>query len=102
MRTRTRRAVDRLNACILGLRSSSRFGKAVSRSLTVVAYTGRRSGTTFSIPVGYRRAGDVVRIGVRFPDAKGWWGATSPTTAPRWTASTAPATAWPTATPRPG
>jgi hypothetical protein len=45
--------------------------KAVSRSLTVVTYTGRRSGTTFSIPVGYRRAGDVVRIGVRIPDAKG-------------------------------
>jgi hypothetical protein len=73
MRTRTRRAVERFNACVLGLRSSPRFGKAVSRSLTVVTYTGRRSGTTFSIPVGYRRAGDVVTIGVRFPDAKGWW-----------------------------
>jgi hypothetical protein len=73
MRTRTRRAVDRFNACVLGLRSSPRFGKAVSRSLTVVTYTRRRSGTTFSIPVGYRRAGDVVRIGVRVPDAKGWW-----------------------------
>src|SRR5258705_10100805 len=73
MRTRTRRAVDRFNACVLGLRSSLGFGKAVSRSLTVVTYTGRRSGTTFSIPVGYRQAGDVVRIGVRVPDAKRWW-----------------------------
>ncbi|MFR9780752.1 hypothetical protein ACL02O_32500 [Micromonospora sp. MS34] len=47
--------------------------KAISRRLTVVTYTGQRSGTTFSIPVGNRRAGDVARIGVRFPDTKGWW-----------------------------
>jgi hypothetical protein len=73
MRTGTRRAVDRFNAGVLGLRSWPRFGKAVSHSLTVVTYPGRRCGTTFSIPVGYRRAGDVVTIGVRFPDAKGWW-----------------------------
>jgi len=73
MRTRARRAVNRFNACVLGLRSSRRFGKAVSRSLTVVTYTGRRSGTTFSIPVAYRREGDVVTIGVRLPDAKNWW-----------------------------
>lgn len=73
MRPTTRRAVDRFNACVVGLRSSPWFGKAVSRSITVVTYTGRRSGTTFSIPVGYRRAGDVVRIGVRMPDAKSWW-----------------------------
>jgi hypothetical protein len=73
MRATTRRAVNRFNACVLDLRSSPRFGKAISRSLTVVTYTGRRSGTTFSIPVGYRRVGDVVTIGVRLPDAKGWW-----------------------------
>ncbi|MEU4216563.1 hypothetical protein [Actinoplanes sp. NPDC026623] len=73
MRTRARRAVDRFNACVLALRSSPRLGKVVSRSLTVVTYTGRRSGTTFSIPVGYRRTGDVVTIGVAFPDAKSWW-----------------------------
>src|SRR3954466_9350375 len=72
MRATTRRAVNRFNACVLDLRSSPRFGKAISRSLTVVTYTGRRSGTTFSIPVGYRRVGDVVTIGVRLPDAKGW------------------------------
>jgi hypothetical protein len=106
MRTGTRRAVDRFNAGVLGLRSWPRFGKAVSHGLTVVTYPGRRCGTTFSIPVGYRRAGDVVTIGVRFPDAKGWWRAASPATAPRspsgWAASSAPARAWPTATPRAG
>jgi hypothetical protein len=73
MRTPARRAVDRFNACVLALRSSPRFGTVVSRGLTVVTYTGRRSGKTFSIPVGYRREGDVVRIGVAFPDAKRWW-----------------------------
>lgn len=45
----------------------------VSRHLTIVTYTGRRSGRTFSTPVGYRRAGDTVTIGVRLPDAKKWW-----------------------------
>ncbi len=34
---------------------------------------GRRSGRTFSIPVGYRRTGDTVIIGSQFPDAKVWW-----------------------------
>jgi hypothetical protein len=38
-----------------------------------VTYTGRRSGRTFTIPVGYKRDDDVVTIGVRFPDAKTWW-----------------------------
>ncbi len=32
-----------------------------------------RSGRTFSIPVGYRRHGDDVTIGVRMPDSKTWW-----------------------------
>jgi hypothetical protein len=45
----------------------------VRRHLTQVTYTGRRSGRTFSTPVGYRRAGDVVTIGVRLPEAKSWW-----------------------------
>jgi len=55
------------------LRSSPRWGGLVSQRLTVVTYTGRRSGRTFSIPVAYRRSGDIVTIGVQFPDAKAWW-----------------------------
>jgi hypothetical protein len=39
----------------------------------MLTYTGRRSGRTFSTPVGYRRTGDDVTIGVRMPDAKTWW-----------------------------
>lgn len=45
----------------------------VGRYLTVVTYTGRRSGQIFSTPVAYRRDGQQVRIGVEFPDAKQWW-----------------------------
>jgi hypothetical protein len=65
--------VTRLNAWVSGLRTSPRWGRFVSRHITVVTYTGRRSGRTFTIPVGYKRDGDVVTIGVRFPDAKNWW-----------------------------
>jgi len=65
--------VARVNACVVALRSSPRWGRIVSRRLTVVTYVGRRSGQTFSTPVGYRRAGDTVTIGVQFPDAKTWW-----------------------------
>ncbi|WP_106194583.1 hypothetical protein [Umezawaea tangerina] len=68
-----RRFVNGFNGRVVALRSSPRFGRAVSRYLTVVTYTGRRSGRVFSTPVGYRRVGDVVTIGVQFPDAKKWW-----------------------------
>ncbi|MGW3993597.1 hypothetical protein ACWEF6_08925 [Amycolatopsis sp. NPDC004772] len=66
-------AVERVNTCVGALRTSPRWGSLVRRHLTQVTYTGRRSGRTFSTPVGYRRAGDVVTIGVRLPDAKSWW-----------------------------
>ncbi|GAA4722986.1 hypothetical protein APR04_001255 [Promicromonospora umidemergens] len=67
------RAVDGFNARVLAMRSSPRWGRLVRRHLTVVTYTGRRSGRTFSIPVGYRRTGDTVEIGVRLADQKNWW-----------------------------
>jgi hypothetical protein len=65
--------VDRFNAWVSRLRTSPRWGAFVSRHITVVTYTGRRSGRTFTIPVGYERRGEIVTIGVRFPDAKTWW-----------------------------
>ena len=68
-----KKAVDRVNTCVGVLRTSPRWGPLVRRHLTRITYTGRRSGRTFSTPVGYRRAGDVVTIGVRMPDAKSWW-----------------------------
>ena len=53
--------------------ASPRFGGLISGNIAVLRYTGRRSGRTFSIPVGYRRSGDEVSIGVSMPDAKSWW-----------------------------
>jgi hypothetical protein len=41
--------------------------------MTVITYTGRRSGRTFSIPVAYSRSGDDLTIRVEFPDRKKWW-----------------------------
>lgn len=67
------RLVGRVNACAVALRSSPRWGRLVRRHLTVVTYTGRRSGRTFSTPVGYRRTGGTVTIAVKMPDAKKWW-----------------------------
>ncbi|MEU0788499.1 hypothetical protein ABZ342_00440 [Amycolatopsis sp. NPDC005961] len=66
-------AVVRFNTCVGSLRTSPRWGGLVRRHLTQVTYTGRRSGRTFSTPVGYRRTGDVVTIGVMLPEAKKWW-----------------------------
>ena len=39
----------------------------------MVTYTGRRSGRTFSIPVGYTRDGDRVTIRVELAERKNWW-----------------------------
>ncbi|MCP2247863.1 hypothetical protein [Lentzea aerocolonigenes] len=64
----------RLNRLIVGLRDAPLVGKLVRKSITVVSYTGRRSGRTFSTPVSYqRKGGDVVDIQVMMPDAKTWW-----------------------------
>ncbi|GAA0641381.1 hypothetical protein GCM10010174_74750 [Kutzneria viridogrisea] len=67
------RAVSRVNGCVSALRTSPRWGRLVSRHITIVTYTGRRSGRTFSTPVAYRHAADTVTIGVQLPEAKTWW-----------------------------
>ncbi|MFE7407594.1 nitroreductase/quinone reductase family protein [Isoptericola sp. NPDC057559] len=68
-----RRFVRAFNTGVLAWRSSPRWGGAARRHLTILTYTGRRSGRVFSIPVGYRRRGEVVTIGAMLPDAKLWW-----------------------------
>ncbi|WP_030478441.1 nitroreductase/quinone reductase family protein [Lentzea albidocapillata] len=65
--------VRRVNKWIVGLRDAPLVGKLVRKGLTVVTYTGRRSGRTISTPVGYQRKGDIVEIRVMMPDAKVWW-----------------------------
>jgi F420H(2)-dependent quinone reductase len=67
------RAAPLFNAPVAAMATSPRFSGLVSRNITILTYTGRRSGRTFSIPVGYRRDGDEVVIGVGMPDAKTWW-----------------------------
>ncbi|WP_372496938.1 hypothetical protein [Pseudonocardia humida] len=61
------------NAGVTGLAGSRLLGPVVRRRITTATYTGRRSGRTFHTPVGYRRTGDVVTIGVQMPDRKNWW-----------------------------
>lgn len=41
----------------------------VSRKLLVLTFTGRKSGTQYTLPVGYAREGDTVLIGAAGP----WW-----------------------------
>jgi len=61
------------NTLVTRLRSSPRWGSRVSKNLTVVTYTGRRSGRTISTPVGYQRDGSTVTIRVSLPERKTWW-----------------------------
>lgn len=42
-------------------------------SFTVLRYAGRKSGKTFTLPVGYRRSGNAVVVGVMAADHKNWW-----------------------------
>ena len=48
-------------------------GGLVRRGLVEIRYVGRKSGKTFSIPVGYRRSGNSITIPVGMPDKKNWW-----------------------------
>ncbi|HEY9304651.1 MAG TPA: nitroreductase/quinone reductase family protein [Mycobacterium sp.] len=68
------RAAPLLNTPVAAIAASPRLGARLRRSLTVITYTGRRSGRTFSIPVAYRRRGDeYIDIDANLPDAKTWW-----------------------------
>jgi F420H(2)-dependent quinone reductase len=45
----------------------------VSRRLTLVTVTGRRSGKQYTLPVEYKLDGDRVTIPVLWPERKTWW-----------------------------
>src|SRR3954447_3727239 len=45
----------------------------LSSKLALVTVTGRRSGPEFTFPVSYEQTGDLVRIGVGWPEEKQWW-----------------------------
>ena len=67
------RAAPLFNAPVAAIAASPRFGTLLRRNVTLITYTGRRSGRTFSIPVSYRRRGDEIEVGANLPDAKTWW-----------------------------
>lgn len=67
------RAAPLFNAPVTALVALPRLGKRLRRNVTVISYTGRRSGRTFSIPVAYRRRGDEIEVVANLPDAKTWW-----------------------------
>ena len=62
-----------VNKAFVALMNTPVVGSLVRRGLVVIRYTGRRSGKTFEIPVGYRRSGRDLVIGVAAPDSKNWW-----------------------------
>jgi F420H(2)-dependent quinone reductase len=47
--------------------------RLLSGHLALLTITGRRSGRTFTFPVGYHQDGDRVTIGVDWPERKRWW-----------------------------
>jgi len=62
-----------INRGFVALIDAPLIGRIVGRGLVVIRYTGRRSGATFEIPVGYRRSGNRLTINVAAPDGKNWW-----------------------------
>ncbi|MCA5894042.1 hypothetical protein LEP48_11885 [Isoptericola sp. NEAU-Y5] len=68
-----RRFVTWFNGRVLAWRRSPRWGGPLRRRLTIVRYTGRRTGREFAIPVGFRREGEGVTLRAVAPEAKRWW-----------------------------
>jgi F420H(2)-dependent quinone reductase len=67
------RAAPLFNAPVAAVANSRRFGGLVNRNITMLSYTGRRSGRRFSMPVAYRRNGDDITINANMPQTKTWW-----------------------------
>jgi hypothetical protein len=67
------RAAPFFNAPVAAMAASPRFGGLINGNIAMLTYTGRRTGRKFSIPVGYRRDGDEITVGVSMPEAKTWW-----------------------------
>ena len=65
--------VEAVNTVMKGLTHAPLLGPVLGRYITEISYTGRKSGKSFTLPIGYRRRGDTVTIGVSLPDQKNWW-----------------------------
>lgn len=71
--TPLQRAAAVVNKAVGPFVRSPQGSRIIGRWMTLVTYTGRRSGNTYSLPVAYRRSGDTVTVGVTLPDQKKWW-----------------------------
>jgi hypothetical protein len=67
------RFVRAVNGCVARLTLSPRWGRLIGRGIAMLTYTGRKSGRTFTMPIGYRRTADGILITVAMPDSKTWW-----------------------------
>ena len=65
--------VPLVNRVAVALLDAPVLGRIVGRGLVKIRYVGRRTGKTVELPVGYRRSGRDIVIGVMAPDAKTWW-----------------------------
>jgi hypothetical protein len=62
-----------VNRLAVALLDAPVLGRIVGRGLVKIRYVGRHSGGTVELPVGYRRTGSGIVIGVAAPGAKNWW-----------------------------
>lgn len=67
------RAAKLANAAVIPLLEFPPVGRLLGRGMVLLSYTGRKSGARVELPVGYRRRGDDVTVGVALPDQKTWW-----------------------------
>jgi hypothetical protein len=65
--------VRTVNTIAVALLDAPVLGRIIGRGLVKIRYVGRRTGRTVELPVGYRRSGNDIIIGVAAPDAKTWW-----------------------------
>jgi hypothetical protein len=52
---------------------SSPIHRIASGRVALITYTGRRTGSEYTIPCFYRDKGDEVTIAVGWPERKVWW-----------------------------
>ncbi|MEQ3551670.1 hypothetical protein WIS52_14445 [Pseudonocardia nematodicida] len=63
-----------VNTVVRPLVLSPRWNRLVGKRMTVLTYTGRRSGRPITLPVGYRMTGhDRLLIDIAMPGRKTWW-----------------------------
>ena len=61
------------NSVVMAASGLPVIGSFIRGHIAPITYTGRKSGRTITLPVGYRLSGDTVKIGVAMPDQKSWW-----------------------------